>query len=140
LPDWNHGKAFKKFGEGTSFLLIADDAIGGFFLLNNGAFGNDLGKIYYFAPDNLEYEPLDLTYTDFLLFCFNGNLDEFYDGRRWTNWRADVAALPGDKAFNFFPPLWTKEGKDVNKVSRKAIPVEEQYSFELDMRKQLGIK
>jgi len=140
LPDWNKGKAFKNFGEPAPFLLIADDAIGGFFLLNGGGLGKDLGKVYYFSPDNLEYEPLDLTYTDFLNFCFNSNLDEFYKGYRWINWKEEVAELSGDKIFNFIPPLWTKEGKDINKTSRKAVPVEEQYSLNLDFRKQLGLE
>ena len=139
LPEWNKGKSFKDFGQTAPFLLIADDAIGGFFLLNGGGLGKDLGKVYYFSPDNLEYEQLDLTYTDFLNFCFNNNLDEFYKGYRWTNWKEDVSKLDGDQTFNFFLPLWTKEGKDINKVSRKAVPVEEQYNLNLDFRKQLGI-
>lgn len=128
LPDWNKGKAYDDFGQPAPFLLIADDAIGGFFILNGGSLGKDLGKVYYFSPDNLEYEPLDFTYTDFLNFCFNNNLDSFYKGYRWKNWQADVSALAGDKVFNCFPPLWTKEGKNINKVSRKAVPVEEQYN------------
>jgi hypothetical protein len=87
LPDWNKGKSFKEFGDAPTFLLIADDAIGGFYLLNGGGLGKDLGKVYYFSPDDLEYEPLDITYTEFLQFCFNGDLDKFYKGNRWTTWR-----------------------------------------------------
>lgn len=139
LPEWNKGKAFQDFGQQAPFLLIADDAMGGFFLLNGGGLGNDLGKVYYFSPDNLEYEPLDLTYTDFLNFCFNNNLDEFYKDYRWINWKSDLANLNGDQAFNFFPYLWTKEGKDINKVSKKAVPIEEQYRLNLEFRKQLGL-
>jgi hypothetical protein len=139
LPDWNKGKSFETFGEASSFWLIADDAIGGFFLLNNGELGTDLGNVYYFSPDNLEYEPLNLSYSEFLLFCFNYDLDLFYEGNRWTNWRDEVSKLDGNTVFNFYPFLWTKEGKDINKNSRKAIPVEEQYRFNLDMRKQLGL-
>jgi hypothetical protein len=139
LPDWNKGKSFREFGEPPSFLLIADDAIGGFYLLNGGGLGKDLGKVYYFSPDNLEYEPLDITYTEFLLFCFNSDLDKFYKGNRWRKWRSEVSKLNGDKVFNFYPFLWTKEGKDINKNSRKAIPIEEQYSLNLAMRKQLGL-
>ncbi|MCS3800077.1 hypothetical protein GGD38_005453 [Chitinophagaceae bacterium OAS944] len=41
--------------------------------------------------------------------------------------------------FNFVPFLWTKEGKDINKNKRKAVPVEEQFSLNLDFRKQLGL-
>lgn len=139
LPDWNKGKTFEEFGETPSFLLIADDAIGGFFILNGGGLGKDVGKVYYFSPDNLEYEPLDLTYTQFLHFCFNNNLDKFYKDYRWKNWKEDVSKLEADKVFNFYPFLWTKEGKDINKNSRRAVPVEEQYSLNLDMRKQLGL-
>lgn len=138
LPDWNKGKSFKEFGEKPSFLLIADDAIGGFYLLNGGGLGKDLGKVYYFSPDNLEYEPLDITYSEFLGFCFNNDLDKFYEGNRWDGWRKEVSKLKGDQVYNFYPFLWTAEGSDINKNTRKVIPIEEQYSLNLDLRKQLG--
>lgn len=139
LPDWNKGKSFKDFGEIPSFLLIADDAIGGFYILNGGALGKDLGKIYYFSPDNLEYEALEITYSEFLLFCFNNDLEDFYKEHRWNNWRREIARLNGDEVFSFYPFLWTKEGKDINKNSRKVVPVGEQYSLNVAMRKQIGL-
>jgi len=139
LPEWNKGKAFNNFGEPAPFILIADDIIGGFFLLNGGGLGSDLGKVYYLAPDNLEFESMGLTYTDFLNFCFNNNLDKFYKGYRWSNWENDVEKLKGDQVYNFVPFLWTKEGKDINQVSKKAVNVEEQYTLNLEFRKQLGI-
>jgi len=140
LPDWNKEKSFKEFGEAPSFLLIADDAIGGFFILNGGSLGEDLGKVYYFAPDNLEYEPLDITYTEFLDFCFNNDLNQFYKDNRWKNWQKEVSELDGNKVFSFYPYLWTNEGKEINKNSRKAIPVEQQYNLNIDFRKQLGLQ
>jgi len=140
LPDWNKGKSFNEFGETPPFLLIADDAIGGFYLLNGGGLGTDVGKIYYFSPDNLEYEQLDITYSEFLEFCFNNNLDKFYEGNRWNGWREEVSKLKGDEVFNFYPFLWTAEGSDINKSSRKIIPVQEQYSLNLDLRKQIGFE
>lgn len=139
LPDWNKGKSFNEFGETPSFLLIADDAIGGFYLLNGGALGNDLGKIYYFSPDNLEYEQLNITYSEFLEFCFNDDLDKFYEGNRWSGWREEVSKLNGDEVFNFYPFLWSNEGSDINKNSRKVISIQEQYDLNLDLRKQLGL-
>ncbi|MEO8534517.1 MAG: DUF2625 domain-containing protein [Flavobacterium sp.] len=138
LPDWNKGKSFKEFGETPSFLLIADDAVGGFFVLNGGGLGTDLGMIYYFSPDNLEYEPLDVTYSEFMQFCFNNDLEKFYEGNRWKGWREEVSKLKGDEVFNFYPFLWSKEGNDINKNSRKVIPIEEQYSLNIDLRKQMG--
>lgn len=139
LPDWNKGKSFKEFGEAPTFLLIADDAVGGFYLLNGGGLGKDFGKVYYFSPDNLEYEPLDITYSEFLQFCFNNDLEKFYEGNRWTTWRDEISKLDGDKVFNFYPFLWSKEGRDINKNSRNVIPIEEQYSFNIEMRKQIGL-
>ena len=139
LPEWNKGKSFKNFGEIPGFLLIADDAVGGFFAINGSKLGNDAGKIYYLSPDNLKWEALDLTYSDFLLFCFNSNLAEFYSGLRWENWKKEVTQLDGNKVYNFFPPLWSKEGKDINKNSKNIIPVEEQYDFTIGSRKQMGL-
>ena len=139
LPDWNKGKSFTNFGDRPSFLLVADDAVGGFFAVNGGLFGKDAGIIYYLSPDNLEWMVLDMTYTDFLDFCFNGNLTKFYEDLRWTNWKEDISKLDGNMVFCFFPYLWTKQGKDINQNTRKPVPIEEQYIFNLRSRKQLGL-
>jgi hypothetical protein len=139
IPDWNKGKSFKEFGERPSFLLIADDAVGGFFAINSGAFGNDAGKIYYLSPDNLEWEPLGLSYTEFLLFCFNGDLATFYKDLRWAEWDKDNATIDGNVTYSFFPYLWTEEGRDINTISRKSVTVEEQFQFMLEMRKKMGL-
>ncbi|HTM22822.1 MAG TPA: DUF2625 family protein, partial [Kofleriaceae bacterium] len=37
-------------------LLVADDAIGGFFAINGGAFDGPLGNLFYLAPDTLRWE------------------------------------------------------------------------------------
>ncbi len=139
LPEWNLTKTISQIGENPPFLLIADDVVGGFFAINGGQFGADLGKVYYLAPDSLNWESLDLTYTDFLNFCFNGNLKEFYESLRWKNWKEDLAKIDGNEVYNFQPFLWTKEGKNINKNSRKVISVEEQYQFNMDARKQFGL-
>lgn len=119
---------------------MADDAIGGFFAIDGGGLGKSPGKVYYWAPDTLEWEEVADDYSNFLLFCFSGNLKKYYSDYRWKGWEKEVSEINGDQTFNFFPPLWTKEGKKIEQNSRKAIPVEEQYSFNLDMKKQLGIK
>ena len=137
LPEWNKGKTFTAFGENPPLLLVADDAAGGFFALNGGILGKDLGNIYYWSPDTLDWEALELTYSDFLDFCFNHDLDKFYKGMRWKNWKKEVMAIDGNTCFNFFPPLWTKEGKDIDKNARKTILVEEQYNYNLSVKTQL---
>ena len=138
IPDWNKGKTFSEFGDPMSILLIADDAIGGFFLLNGGGLGSDIGKVYYWAPESLTFQPLELTYTEFLNFCFNGDLDAFYEGFRWENWETEVAAISGDQAISFYPFLWTVQGKNPATNARKAITIEEQYRLNLDFTKQLN--
>jgi hypothetical protein len=73
--------------------------------INGGVFGGDAGKIYYLSTDNLERKSLDLTYTEFVNFCFNGDLANFYKDLRWNNWKDEVAKLDGNMAFNFFPSI-----------------------------------
>lgn len=140
LPGWNKGKTISQFGERPPFLLIADDAAGGFFALNGGKLGTDPGNVYYLSPDNLQWEALEMSYTGFLNFCFNGNLQDFYSNLRWSTWKKDIAGLDGNQVFNFFPMLWTKEGSTIENISRKVIPVEEQYHMNTDFRKQLGLE
>jgi len=130
LPGWNKGKS-------ATYLLIADDAVGGFFILNGGGLGPDVGKVYYLSPDNLKYEPLERSYSEFLDFCLTGDLDEFYSELRWKDWQTEVSKMSGDQVFNFYPFLWTKEGQDINKCTRKLISVEEQYGLNMDFIKQL---
>lgn len=133
LMGWNKDKQ-------KGLLLVADDALGGFFALNGGAFGQaTLGKIYYLAPENLEWQPLNKGYSEFLVFCFSGNLNKFYDGMRWKGWQQEVAALNGSQGITCYPFLFTAEGKNINKVLRKAVPIQELWMFSNDMRKQLDI-
>jgi hypothetical protein len=81
---------------------------------------------------------LNLTYSQFLIFCFSGNPDEFYKGLRWTNWIGEISQLDGTKVFNFHPNLWTKESKDVNKDSRLIVPIEDQYKFNMEAMKNMA--
>lgn len=138
LPSWNKGKTFGEYGEPAPYLLVADDVIGGFFAINGGFLGKDAGNIYYFAPDTLKWEALEISYSQFLLFCFENDLDKFYTGLRWDSWQTDVKVLSPDYAFSFVPFLWSKEGKDINTVSRAAISVEKVYDLNMEMARTLG--
>lgn len=139
LPDWNKGKGIKAFGEPVPYLVIGDDAIGGFFIQNGGALGPDVGKVYYFSPDNLKIEAMDWTYSDFINFCFNGDLEKFYAGYRWKQWRKEIMEMSLDNVMNFFPPLWSKQAAEFDKISRKPVPADEQFQLNLAYRKQLGL-
>ncbi|HET9448508.1 MAG TPA: DUF2625 domain-containing protein [Steroidobacteraceae bacterium] len=130
LPSWNAGR-----GEG--FLLVADDAIGGFFAVNGGAFGSDVQSMYYFAPDALNWEPMQLGYSDFLQWTFCGELAQFYDWIRWPAWQDDVKTLHGDRSFTFYPCLFTKEGEG-GRGRRAVVPVEESWGLQMDLLEQRG--
>jgi len=137
LPKWNKGKSFSEYGEAMPFVLIADDAIGGFFALNGGALGHqDLGKVFYFSPDNLEWESLGVGYSDFIYWCFTGDVDLFYKDLRWKKWKKEVKTMGADNCINFYPFLWS-EYDDLEKLSRKAVPIDELWLLQMELKQQL---
>ena len=75
--DWNFSKSFNQSGEKPKYLLVADDVIGGYFALNGGSLGSNLGKIYYFSPKDLTWHDLNFTYTDFLAWALMVTLKHF---------------------------------------------------------------
>lgn len=140
VSEWNKGKSIKEYGDKPEYLLVADDAVGGFFAINYGAFGKDIKNIYYLAPNSLNWEPLGFGYGEFILFCFDSNLSSFYKGLRWSTWDQFIANLDGSKSYSFRPYLWTKEGADIDKCTRKLVTTEELFKFDLVKQKELNAK
>ena len=58
---------------------------------------------------------------------------------RWSGWRDEIAGVATDQALHLYPPPFTKEGKDISTVSRRAVPVHELWGVSQDFRRQLGI-
>ncbi|WP_036154000.1 DUF2625 domain-containing protein [Maribacter forsetii] len=131
LPKFNKGKTFKDYGDKPAIFLIADDVVGGFYAINGGALGTDLGNIYYFAPDALEWEPMDIRYSDFLWWTFTGDLSQFYANARWTGWEKEISEINGNQGITFYPFLWT-EHKHIDDLTRKIVPISEIWSFQQD--------
>lgn len=113
LFDWNFGKTFKQSGEQPSYLLVADDVLGGYFAINAGGLGDKVGQVYYHQPQTKTWEALNLSYSEFLGWALAGDLADFYQDLRWENWQADVAKLQGHQIFNL--------------ESKIAIPIERHY-------------
>lgn len=130
LQSWNAGRA-------DGFLLIADDVVGGFFALNGGALGPDLGQVYYWPPDDLDWTALEVGFTEFFRSCLSGRLAEFYESVRWPGWENDTATLAGDACFGFYPFLWTREGS-IATSHRTVLPVAEVFDLKVDLVRQLG--
>ena len=140
VSEWNKGKTIQEYGDKPAYLLVADDAVGGFFAINYGAFGQDLKNVYYLAPNSLNWEPLGLGYTEFIRFCFDSDLSKFYKGLRWSTWDQFIANLDGSKSYSFRPYLWSEEGTDIDKCTRKLVSTEELYKFNLSKQKELSEK
>lgn len=137
VSEWNKGKTIVEYGDLPAYLLVADDAAGGFFAINYGAFGEDTKSVYYLAPNSLKWESMGLGYTEFLQFCFNGDLNQFYKGLRWSTWDKFIANLDGNKSYSFRPYLWTEGGVDIESCSRKLVATEELYKFNINKQKEL---
>ena len=119
-------------------LLVGDDVLGGFFAVNGGGLRGEPGHVFYFGPDSLRWELVAPSYSDWLLFPFSGDLDQFYRGRRWRSWRDDLVGLAGDRVFSVYPPLWAA-GPAIEDRSRRPVPIEELWKLHtVDWPEQLG--
>jgi hypothetical protein len=132
LPGWNQARS-------SGFYLVADDAVGGFFAINGGAFGEALKNMYYWPPDSLDWEPMKIGFTDFLVWAFSERFAQFYETLRWPSWREDIAGLSGDSCFSFYPFLWTKEGS-LTTSQRAKVPVQEAFDLKVELLRQLSEK
>ena len=93
--------------------------------------------IWYFAPDTLEWECLDMKYNEFLAWTFQGNIDEFYETMRWKNWKEDVNGVEINKAVLIYPFLWAKEC-NLENASKKVVPIDEIIEINFEYSNKLN--
>lgn len=62
---------------GNQRLVIADDIFGSLFALNKEASKSIKEEIWYFAPDTLEWENLEINYKEFIDWISRNSMDEF---------------------------------------------------------------
>jgi len=142
IPEWNLTAQGLELCD-VPYVLIADDVIGGFFALDSGALGAPR-KVFYLAPESVEWENTDWGYSEFVWFFLTEDLDAFYSLHRGQGWQEEIAAINGDQAIAFYPPLWAepvlKNGEEQER-QRKPVPVVEAYTFALHSAEQLrGVK
>lgn len=130
LDLWNEPRA-------SGFFLVADDAAGGFFALNGGAFGDDSGSMYYWSPTAVDWEPLRLGLADLMHAFLTDRLAKFYSDLRWPGWQEDASLLSGDRCYAFYPFLWMKEGS-LQTSKRATVPVHEAFDLKADMVRQMS--
>jgi hypothetical protein len=120
-------------------IVIGYDVLGGFFAINGGAFGDDLGKVFYFGPDSLVWENLNMGHTQFIGWCLSGNVRDFYRGFRWDHDQLMIDETKKGQGISSYPFLWSQEGKDLNTTSKKIVALREIWGVNLETKKQLGI-
>ncbi len=100
LFEWNFGKTFEQSGEKPFHLLIADDAIGGYFAVNGGGLGEKVGLVHYFHPKKQKWESIGLNYSQFIGWALTADIASFYHSLRSENWQAEIADLNGNQVIN----------------------------------------
>lgn len=108
-------------------IIVAQDVLGGQFAWMPDSSGKP--TIWYLAPDTLRWEDCERGYGDWLAAMIGGAMAAFYESLRWPGWVEEVEACRLDQAIGSWPPLWTREGKDLNAVSRRPAPMSEAMSL-----------
>jgi len=120
----------------TDAIIVAHDAVGGVFALNGGAFEGTAHGVFYFAPDSLRWEDLELGYSGFIEFTLDGDLTKFYENERWPGWRKEIAKVNADQGFLIYPPLWAT-GEPIEKRDRSVVPMAELWRFQQDASRHM---
>ncbi len=118
-------------------LIVAYDAIGGFFALNGGLWDAEPGAVFYFAPDTFACEALDGGYSDVLAMLLSARFEGFYDGRLWPGWESEVAGLGPDQAISIWPALAFKGGP-IAERDRRPVPARSILALGSELGRQMS--
>ncbi len=135
---WNNLNSNNQIPRIEGALLVADDVLGGFYAINAGKLGSTVGNVFYLAPDTLEWEDIEMTFSEFVYWTFIGDINGFYEPFRWEGWKDEIKDVSGDEGISIYPFLWA-EGDNIEKRSRKIVSIEEIWEVTNENRKKLGI-
>ncbi|CAI6076062.1 hypothetical protein PAECIP112173_02406 [Paenibacillus sp. JJ-100] len=132
VTSWNGLGAEPSVEALPGMMVIAYDVAGGFFALDTGKYGGT-GQVHYYAPDALEWESTELSYSEFMTWLAEGDLHQFYETFRWQGWQEDMAQLDRGQVFAYYPPLWTKEGSGESS-SKAPVHIVEAWKMALEAK------
>lgn len=112
-----------------NYKVVGMDLFGGTFLLNIEE------NIFYFAPDTLEFENLELNYIEFVDWTKNGNIAGFYESFFWDGWESYAEQADESQGISIYPPMWSKE-YNAQSASRRIVPLKELFDINLEYRKK----
>ena len=124
IADYNELKTEEKRFALEGMLVVAQDIVGGIFAINRDRFEEGIRKVWYFAPDTLDWECLDMSYPAFAAWLVREDIDSFYRSMRWEKWREDCEKAHFDDGISIYPFLWAKEC-NIEKASKRVVPFEE---------------
>lgn len=102
--------------------IFAYDVWGGLFAVSTNNQVNDESNIFYFAPDTLEWEDLDMNYLQFLMWVCTEEFNEFHESFMWSEIYNDFSTLGENDAILIYPFLWANEC-DLETASKKHISI-----------------
>lgn len=116
----------------ADFLVVADDIYGNFTAINvdpSGPFRP--GEMIAFYADGTGWESTADDLADFLSFCFQGDLTDFFGDFATGDPALERAAMADPaRVISFYPPLSTREGSPSGS-SRRLVSASEALSLRL---------
>lgn len=110
-------------------ILIGEDVCGGLFALKEN-------KVYYYASDTLEWESLNIYYTDFLSWLLDGKgPNKFYESFRWTGWEKFCESIKLNEGISFVPQLCFES--KMQKRSKRIIKIDEIIGLNFELSNQI---
>lgn len=123
---------------GDKKLIIADDIWGGLYAINNGGFNGKQGNIWYFAPDTLEWDDLEISYSEFIAWISSSNLNEFYNLFKWQSFQRDIRDIKFNQGVLIYPFLWSNEC-DIETADKKIVAFNELILLNIEYKERLGL-
>ena len=117
--------------------IVGQDVVGGIFAINIGKYSEGVKKVWYFAPDTLQWECMDMNYAEFVAWAIQGNTDEFYGSMRWNGWKEDCSKAGFDEMILIYPFLWSKEC-NLEMAAKSVVSSDELIRMNLEYAQKLG--
>lgn len=115
-------------------LLVAYDIFGGLFVIKDYQFGGE--QIWYFAPDTMSWENLEITYKSFIKWICTDEFSLFYSDFPIEYIYSQSIKIEKDEVLLIYPYLWSKEYK-TGVPSINVIPFKELFELNQDIYRQL---
>lgn len=118
-----YNKYIKEFYPGEK-LIVAIDIFGGIYAVSNNDFLGDFMDIWYFTPDLLEWENLQINYEQFIIWACSENILDFYKAFIFKNINLLINELDINKGILIYPFLWSEEC-NIETSEKKIVPIKE---------------